>query len=212
MRKAWMLAFLICFYSEILGAQDFDGQGEYSQNTPVSEKNITSISSSSLSDLASGLSELRDNCAKKALDTRTKFADSEMDSINNLKLAQQQAEIDAHVYSVGHGRSETLDYYSQRLQSADDAQRSSHQANSDQYDKDKADVDSCVSSARMVGENAYRSFKTNKKNSKNMTSAQALMAAWLGNLNEINPDHPDGSDETKAEWTKQKSLAEVDSL
>jgi hypothetical protein len=212
MRRAWLLLTFLCFSSGIAIAQDFDGQDEDSSIDSIASESITSISSESLSDLASGLSRLRDSCAKKALDTRTRFADAEMDSVNNLKLAQQQAEIDSRVYAVGHGRSQTLDYYSRQLQAADDAQRSSHQANSDQYNKNKAEVESCISSARSVGENAYRSFKSNKKNSKNLTSAQYLMAAWLGNLNEINPDQPDGSDATKAEWTRQKSLATVNDL
>jgi hypothetical protein len=165
---------------------------------------------SGLASLSAALAGIRENCATQAHDANFAFNTAQYKQTLDAQLAQQQAETDAQVYGIGHGRNETRDYLLSRMQENVQADGAKTQQISDKAASDKQLVQACVASAEQQGKALYSDFKRNHK--REASAAESLMTAWLTNVDEITFDRPRGSDATDAAWKTAKAHAELSSL
>lgn len=165
-----------------------------------------------LSGLATSLTAGRDACALQAKDASTAAATANFKASLDLQGAQAQAEMDARVYGIGHGRRETRNFLIDRLQQATQASIAESAQIADKLAADSEAVKSCVATAEAKGKAEYSAFKANKRHGKQLPEAEALMTAWLTNVGEIDVGHPQGGDASLAAWNTAKVHVEIAGL
>lgn len=166
----------------------------------------------SVQDLASALAAPRDACAQQAQRAASDANTANYKAGLDLQNAQLQAELDARVYSVGHGRTETRDFLLERTRQTNADSIATTQRIADKLHADSQAVLACVADAKAQGKNLYSTFKADRRHRRDMPEAEALMTAWLTNVAEISTDQPQGSDESLAGWKKAKAHTEVAGL
>lgn len=169
-------------------------------------------SPASVQDLADALTSSRDACVQQASQAASTASTANFKAGLDLQNAQLQAEMDARVYGVGHGRRETSEYLLDRMQQANAASAAETQRIADQLKTDSHAVLVCVDAAKAHGKNLYSAFKAEKRHHRDMPEAEALMTAWLTNMAEVTSDQPQGGDASLAAWKTAKAHAEVAGL
>lgn len=167
---------------------------------------------STVQDLATALAAPRDACAQQAQRAASAASTANYKAGLDLQNAQLQAELDARVYSVGHGRRETRDFLLERTRQTNADSIAATQRIADKLQADSQAVLACVADAKVQGKNLYSAFKADKRHHRDMREAEALMTAWLTNVGEISTNQPQGGDESLASWKKAKAHTEVAGL
>lgn len=165
-----------------------------------------------VSGFAAELSTLRDACADKAKEASQAYSSAQFQASLDAQTAVDQAEMDARVYGVGHGRRETSEFLASRLQENQLKAVDKAGEISNKLASDAKDVAACVSDAEQKGKSLYASYKSGLKHKKGAEEAESLVTAWLTNLKEIDTDHPNGSEATDAAWKTAKSHAEISDI
>lgn len=169
-------------------------------------------SPASVQDLADALTSSRDACVQQASQAASTASTANFKAGLDLQNAQLQAEMDARVYGVGHGRRETSEYLLDRMQQANAASAAETQRIADQLKTDSHAVLLCVDAAKAHGKSLYSAFKADKRHHRDMPEAEALMTAWLTNMAEVTSGQPQGGDASLAAWKTAKAHAEVAGL
>lgn len=175
----------------------------------VFASNAGAVAPSSLENLASNLTALRDACSQQAQKAKSDFSTATFQESLQLDADRDQAQMDARVYAVGHGNRQTQTYLLDRLQENSANQAARSKVISDKLSTDKQAVQACVADAREKGRAGYSSFKSDPKNKRLFGEAESLTTAWLTNVDEITTDQPQGGDASKANWNTAKSHAEL---
>lgn len=169
-------------------------------------------SQSTVLDLARALDDARDPCAQQAQRAAQDASTANFKASLDLKTAQMQAEMDARVYGVGHGRRETREFLLDRMHGNSVAATKEMQRISDGLGAINLDVQVCLAVARTKGKAEYSAFKADKRHKSDMPEADSLMTAWLTNIGEIDIDHPQGGESSLAAWKSARAHAELSAL
>lgn len=171
-----------------------------------------SDSVTTVQDLSVALGQKRDACANLAQEASNKADAAFLQVDLDRDTARRQVEMDANVYGIGHGRSQTTEFMIQKMREAAAASEEQTKRVSDQVTSYRHEVEQCVSDALVAGKALFSTFKLDKKHKKSLPEAETLMTAWIANSSEISIGKPQGSPETLAVWKSAKAHAEVSSL
>lgn len=196
MRKKWkgqlnlVMLVVICFVAPAVNAQSIPTAGK----------------------LATKLDEIREPCSTDA----SKRANENSIAAYKEKLAAGTArldiEMDAKVYAVGHGSRETTQYMLERYRQNAEDDKAKAEARAEKSRQDAKAVALCIAEAEASGKSIYVGFKGGKRTKAMLDEANSVMTTWLVNIRTITLDAPKGSDQSKSDWEKAKTQAELGSL